>query len=179
MSAQVEIVLNMLRPVLDMLSISEKSELLVELTKILGSSNKNLSTSGQIQSNALDNIYFGDGTNSFNFAPIQNQDGNIKASSSSNQSVTHNLELSQIIEAIDQLKSAVIQNQDINPLVKDGAKDKIEKIEAEVKKPDPNKSFIQNTIKTLKQGLEGVLSLTEPTAKLASLLSKAWKFPLS
>lgn len=104
MSAQVEIVLNMLRPVLDMLSISEKSELLVELTKILGSSNKNLSTSGQIQSNALDNIYFGDGTNSFNFAPIQNQDGNIKASSSSNQSVTHNLELSQIIEAIDSAK---------------------------------------------------------------------------
>lgn len=178
MSAQVEIVLNMLRPVVVSLTVSEKSELLDALTDLLGVTSSDPSTSGQSQSNTVSGVTFGEGNSAFSFSPVQSQRGNVSVSPNFTQTSTQNAEVKQVIEALAHLKQAILQNEEINPLVKDGAKVQVEQLEEELKKPEPDKSLVGHTIATLKKGLEGVLTLAEPTMKVASLLAKVWGIPV-
>lgn len=178
MSAQVEIVLNMLRPVVASLTASEKSKLLASLTDLLRVTGSDPSTSGQSQSNKVSEVTFGEGNSAFNFSPVQSQRGNVSVSPHFNQTSAQNAEVQQVVEALAHLKQTILQNEEINPLVKDGAKVQVEKLEEELKKHEPDKSLLGHTITTLKKGLEGVLILAEPTMKVASLLAKVWGIPV-
>ncbi len=178
MSAQIEMVLNMLRPIVASLTGSEKSELLAALTDLLEVKSGDLSPGGQSQTNTVSGITLGEGNSAFNFSPVQSQGGSVSVSPNFSQTSTQNAEVKQVLEALAQLKQAIVQNEDINPLVKDGAKVQVEQLEEELKKPEPDRSWVGHTIATLKKGLEGVLTLAEPTMKVASLLAKAWGIPV-
>ena len=179
MTAQVEIVLNMLRPVVASLTVSEKSELLAAITDLLEAPSSNPSNSGQSQANTVSGVTFGQGNSAFNFSPVQSQKGNVNISPNFAQTSAQNTEVKDVIEALVNLKQSILQNEEISPLVKDGAKVQIEQLEKELQKPEPDKGLIEHTIVTLKKGLEGVLTLAAPTMKVASLIAKVWGIPVS
>lgn len=179
MSAQVEMVLNMLKPVVASLTVSEKSELLAVLTDLLEVTSSDSSTNGQSQSNTVRGINMSGGSNALNFSPVQNQGrGDIDIAPNITQISVQNLEAKEAMEALAHLKQEIRQNAELNPLVKDGAKMQVEQLEEELKKPEPDKGLVQHIIATLKKGLEGVLTLAEPTMKVASLVAKAWGIPV-
>lgn len=179
MSDNVEMRLNMIKPLIESLTAVEKSELLAKLTELLRTDNTNnsdLLRAGQNQSNTLSNITIRDGN--FNFTPNQSQGGNVNITSHLSQDSSQNKqEVEEVMEALTHLKQAIDQDDQMNPLVKDGAKGQIEKLEAELKKKEPDKSLVGHLVTTLKKGLEGVLTLAEPTMKVAALVAKAWGIP--
>ena len=177
MSPQVEMVVNMLRPVLGSLSSEEKTELLAELKKLLGMVNSNLSPDGQSQSNTVSDVTFGSGNNVFDFSPVQNQGGSVSQSPSFTQTSNQNADVQQVFNELVKLKQAIEQNDDLNPLTKDGAKAQVEQLNQELQKPNPDKSFVSRTLITLKKGLEGIASCAEPSIKIASLVAKVWGIP--
>ncbi|EDX83375.1 hypothetical protein S7335_555 [Synechococcus sp. PCC 7335] len=178
MSAQVEMVLNMLRPAMASLTSSERNELLAALTDLLCTTSSDSSASRQVQSNSVSGLTFGEGNSAFNFSPIQSQEGNVSVSPNFNQASTQNAETRQVIEALADFKQTILENKEINPLLQDMAREKVEKLEEELKKTEPDKSLVKHTITTLRKGLEGVLTLAEPTMKVASLIAKVWGIPV-
>lgn len=47
-------------------------------------------------------------------------------------------------------------------------------LQEELQKPKPDKSFVDEVVDALKQGLSGVLTLAEPVTQVAALVAKAW-----
>lgn len=117
------------------------------------------------------------GSNIFKFAPVQ-VGGDAASSSSINQPKIQDDDFKDIFALLSQLKHDIAQNEELNPLVKDSVRDKVEQLEKTLQTPKPDKGFIQNTIQALEQGLKGVATLAEPTAKVASLITKAWGISL-
>ncbi|MEY3256195.1 MAG: hypothetical protein RLZZ29_1330, partial [Cyanobacteriota bacterium] len=149
---------------------------LARLTGLLGTNNTESSSSGQYMSNTLSGVKIADGN--LNFTPNQSQGGSVNITSSLSQNASQNKqEVQEVMEALSHLKQAIDQDDQMNPLVKDGAKGQREKLEAEFKKKEPDKSLVEHLVKTLQKGLEGVLTLAEPTMKVATLVAKAWGIP--
>jgi len=176
MSDKVQTILNTVNLLIESLTASEKSELLARLTELLTTNNSDLLRIGQNQSNTLSNVNIRDGN--LNFTPSQSQGGSVNISSHLSQDSSENKqEVQEVMEALTHLKQAIDQDDQMNPLVKDGAKGQIEKLEAELKKKEPDKSLVEHLVKTLQKGLEGVLTLAEPTMKVAVLVARAWGIP--
>lgn len=127
-------------------------------------------SSGQNQVNTLSGINSG---GSFLFAPVQ-AGGNVTSSPKITQPKTQTSDLKEVLSLLAQLKQDITQTENLNLLLKAGAFEQVEKLENELKKPEPDNNLVKRTIDTLKQGLEGVLALAEPTAKVASLIAKLW-----
>ncbi len=178
MSSQVEMVVNMLRPVLGSLSLEEKTELLAELKKLLGMANENPTPSGKSQSNTLSEVTFGSGNNALNFSPIQNEGGSVNLSPNFTQQTSTDADVQEVFKELVKLKQVIEQNKTINPLIKDGAKAQVEQLKQELQKPNPDPSFVSRSLVTLKQGLEGVASCADPAIKVASLVAKIWGIPV-
>ena len=177
--SQVEMVLNMLRPVVASMSAADKSDLLAKVSQLLEASDSKPTASGQSQSNTLSGINFSGGANNaLNFAPVQNQGGNVNVASNFNQSYVVNPEVKKVLEDLSQLKASIAESQEINPLLKEPVKMEVQKLEEELQKPEPNPTFVESTVATIKKGLEGVLTLAEPTVKIASLVAKLYGFPV-
>ncbi|MBD2179180.1 hypothetical protein H6F42_19850 [Pseudanabaena sp. FACHB-1998] len=177
--SQVEMVLNMLRPVVASMSAADKSELLAKVSQLLDANDSKPATSGQNQSNSLSGINFsGGGNNALNFAPVQNQGGNVAVTSNFNQSYVSSPEVKQALEDLSQLKESIANSAEVNPLLKEPASAEVTKLAEELQKPTPNPSFIEKTILNLKQGLEGVSSLQEPTMKVVSFVAKLYGIPI-
>jgi hypothetical protein len=176
--SQVEMVLNMLRPVVASMSAADKSDLLAKISQLLDASDIKSAT-GQNQSNTLSGINFSGGTNNaLNFAPVQNQSGNVNVESNFNQSYVVNPEVKKVLEDLSQLKESIAESQEINPLLKEPVKLEVQKLEQELQKPKPDPTFVESTVATIKKGLEGVLTLAEPTVKIASFVAKLYGFPV-
>ena len=78
------------------------------------------------------------------------------------------------IAALAQLKEVIATNSKLSSIQKKIAKVPISEIEAELQKPKPNKSLIEEAITALKQALESAINLTEPVTKVAELIAKTW-----
>ena len=178
--SQVEMVLNMLRPVVASMSAADKSDLLIKISQLLDASDsKSAAGQSQNQSNTLSGINFSGGANNaLNFAPVQNQGGNVNVESNFNQSYTINPEVKKVLEDLSQLKASIADSQEINPLLKEPVKLEVQKLEEELQKPKPDPSFVESTVATIKKGLEGVITLAEPTVKIASFVAKLYGFPV-
>jgi hypothetical protein len=176
--SQVEMVLSMLRPVVASMSAADKSDLLTKISQLLDASDSK-STAGQSQnqSNTLSGINFGGGTNNaLNFAPVQNQGGNV--ASNFNQSYTVNQEVKQVLEELSQLKTSIADNPNLDASQKEPVTQQVQKLAEELQKPKPDPTFIESTVTAIKNGLEGVLTLAAPTVKVASLVAKLYGFPV-
>lgn len=181
MSTQVEMVLNMLKPVVVSLSVTEKAELLAELQQLLEINSKDSSatpSSSQHQSSTVSGVSFGSGNSAFNFSPVQSREGDVSVSPSFTQTSTQNADLQQALSKLAQLRQSIDQSEELNSLTKEGAKAQIEQLEGELQKPKPDKGVVERTIATLKQGLEGILTLAKPTMEVASLVAKVWGIPI-
>ncbi len=179
MSNNVDIIFNKVQALSEALdlTIQEKQELLQRITVFLQGSASTSTlpsvVSGQQMTNTLGNVQFGSGQAAFNFKPIQNQGGNITESSDTNQTYTLSPEKKEALTELNALKQQIVQSNE-NPLVKEAAENKVSTLETELAKPQPDKNLIQKTIETLKQGLEGVKTLSAPTLAVAKLIANAW-----
>ncbi|MEG3878548.1 hypothetical protein QT972_14300 [Microcoleus sp. herbarium7] len=156
------------------LTPEEKSQLKAQLHTVLDAPSPSTASGGQQMTNTVSGTTFGDGNNAFNFQPGLNQGGNYTASTTFNQTLTHKQE---ILSALEKLQEA-ISNSEIDSLRKAGAEAQVEQLKEELKKPEPDKGLVAQTIATLKQGLEGVQTLAGPTIAVAKLIANAWGIPV-
>lgn len=80
----------------------------------------------------------------------------------------------QLLQALEELRQSIATNPELNEIQKATAVVPLEAATGELKKEQPDKTFVGQAIATLKKGLEGVQTLAEPTIKVAELLAKAW-----
>ena len=136
----------------------------------------NLASSPGSQSmvNNLGNVTFGSGNNAFSFQPtIAGRD--IEITSNLSQGVA---EQQDFLKALQVLKQAIQNTEQLHPLMKTGAEAEVQKIESEVQKAEVDKNLIAQTVSALKQGLQGIQDLAGPVAAVASLAAKAWGVPV-
>jgi hypothetical protein len=93
---------------------------------------------------------------------------------SKTQAILQNTDLKEALSVLEKLKQAVAADSSLDPLKKEAAQEKIQTIQEEAKKPQPNKSLVDQAITALKDGLEGVKELAGPVMEVASLVAKAW-----
>ena len=180
MSSSVDTIFNKVQTLSEGLDLTpqEKQELLQKLTVFLqGSSNPAPVASGQQMSSTIGDVQFGSGQAAFNFKPIQNQGGTVNASDSIAQTYTASPERKEVLTELNALKQKIAQSNE-NPLIKELAENKVTTLEVELAKPQPDKSLVQKTVETLKQGLEGAKTLAPATLAVAKLIANAWGIPV-
>ena len=176
--SQVEVILNMLRPIVTSMSAKEKSELLVQLSELFGNTEQLSASSSQHQENTLSGISFSSGNNNaLNFSPIQNQGGNAETSYKLNQALDFGIDSQKLFEALAELKAKIYQDKTLNLSLKSSAEQQVDKLKEELKRTNPDPTLVERTVTLLKQGLEGVMTLSEPTVKVASLIAKLYGIP--
>lgn len=77
------------------------------------------------------------------------------------------------IEALGNLKKAITADTTIDDVEKNMLALPIQKLEEELKKPQPNRSTVDNMMAKLKKFLDGVASIAAPMAKLVMMVAKA------
>lgn len=76
------------------------------------------------------------------------------------------------IEALGSLKKAIAADTTIDDMEKDMVSLPIQKLEEELKKPQPNRSKVENMMAKLKKFLDGAVSIADPLAKLGTIVTK-------
>ncbi len=156
------------------LTPEEKSQLKAQLHTVLDAPSPSTASGGQQMTNTVSGNTLGDGNNAFHYQPIQNQGGNVTASPTFNQTLTQQSEIPSALEKLQQ----AISNSEIAPLRKAGVEAQVEQLKRELKKSEPDKGLVAQTIATLKEGLEGVQTLAGPTIAVAKLIANAWGIPV-
>ena len=123
------------------------------------------------QSQSIGNITIGGSNNPFNAVQAG---GNVTISQTQTQTTVNNPELQAALEAVGQLKQAIAATDTIDETDKAMAAIPVQKLEAELQKPQPDRSVVDKMVATLKKTLDGAITLAEPVAKVATLVAKAW-----
>lgn len=85
-----------------------------------------------------------------------------------------NPDLQAALEALGHLKQAIAKTDAIDETAKAMVTIPIQKLEAELQKPQPDRSLVNRMVAIVKKALDGVLTLAEPVTKVATLIAKAW-----
>ncbi|MDJ0631736.1 MAG: CHAT domain-containing protein [Xenococcaceae cyanobacterium MO_188.B29] len=123
------------------------------------------------QSQTFGNITFSGSNNPLN--AIQST-GNVNVTQTNTQTTGGNTDLEAALDALAKLKKQVAATDGLSTFTKKDTESKIEMLEEELQKPKPDKSFINEVVDALKQGLQELLTLAEPVAKVEALIVKAW-----
>jgi len=123
------------------------------------------------QSQSIGNISISGSNNPFN--AIQ-AGGNVSLKQTSTQTSGSNTDLQTALEALIKLKQEVSATDALSAFVKKDTESKIRMVEEELQKPKPDKSFVDEVLDALKQGLQGIVTLADPVAQVAGLVAKAW-----
>jgi hypothetical protein len=152
------------------LAPEQKLELQRELPSVLDAVTKETTTPARSQS--MSGVAITD-SSYIDLSQVNAENG-----SSINQNKTQvalqNADLQEVLSVLEKLKQAVAADNSLNPLAKAAAQEKIQTIQKEAQKPQPNKSLVDQAITALKGGLEGVKELAGPVMKVASLVANAW-----
>jgi hypothetical protein len=100
--------------------------------------------------------------------------GNVNVNQSSNRTTGENGNLEAALAALAKLKEQVVATAELSTFARKDAQAKIEMLQEELQKPQPDKSFVDEVVAALQQGLNGVLTLTGPVTQVATLVAKAW-----
>ncbi|MGP1388027.1 MAG: CHAT domain-containing protein [Thainema sp.] len=122
------------------------------------------------QSQSVSNITSGNGSN----ISVNQSGRDIILNQSSTQSSASNIDLQAALDAIAQLKQAIASSPELNPIEKKTVAVPIDMLESELRKPQPDKSLVDQAIATLKKTLDGVVALAKPITKVAALVANAW-----
>jgi hypothetical protein len=123
------------------------------------------------QSQRFGNISISGNNNPFN--AIQSA-GNVTVTQTNSQTAGSNTELQAALTALAALKEQVAATDGLSSYTKKDTESKIGILQEELQKPEPDKSFVNEVVEALKQGLNGVLTLAGPVTEVAALVAKAW-----
>jgi hypothetical protein len=123
------------------------------------------------QSQAIGNITISGSNNPFN--AIQAGE-NVNLSQTSTQSSGGNSDLEAALALLVKLGQDVAATDALTAFAKKDTESKIGMLQEELQKSKPDKSFVNEVVEALKQGLSGVLTLAAPFTQVADLLAKAW-----
>ena len=123
------------------------------------------------QSQSIGNITISGSNNPFNAVQAG---GDVTISQSQTQTQAPHPDLQAALEAIGNLKQAIAATSGLDETEKAMAAIPVQKLEEELQKPQPDRSVVDRTIRTLKKALDGVVTLTGPVSNVATLIAKAW-----
>ena len=123
------------------------------------------------QSQTFGNITFSGSNNPFN--AIQST-GNVDVTQTNTQTAGGNTDLQAALDALTKLKEQLAVTDGLSTFVKKDTESKIKMLEEELQKPKPDKSFVDEVVEVLKQGLLGVSTLASPVTQVATLVAKVW-----
>ena len=123
------------------------------------------------QSQSFGNITFSGNNNPFN--AIQST-GNVNVTQTNTQTAGGNTNLQAALKALAKLKEQLAVTDGLSTFVKKDTESKIKMLEEELQKPQPDKSFVDEVVEVLKQGLTGVSTLASPVTQVATLVAKVW-----
>lgn len=121
------------------------------------------------QSQSIGNVTISGSNNPFNAVQAG---GDVTIDQSRTQTSTANPSLQAALAAVGQLKQAIAATPDLDDIEKEMAAIPVQKLEAELNKPQPERSIVDRTISTLKKTLDGAITLADPLTKLAALVAK-------
>ena len=130
-----------------------------------------LASLGMKFSIAIGNITISGNNNPFNAVQAG---GDVIINQSQTQTKVTNPDLQAALEALGQLKKAIATTDEMDETEEAMAAIPIQKLEAELQKPQPDRSMVDRLVATLKKALDGVITLAEPVTKVATLVAKAW-----
>jgi CHAT domain len=122
------------------------------------------------QSQSFGNVTIGGSNNPFN--AIQSG-GNVSLNQTSTQSSGNN-DLQAALDALTKLKQEVLATNALTAFAKKDTESKINMLQEELQKPKPDKSFVDEVVSALEQGLKGVVTLASPVTQVVTLVAKAW-----
>ena len=122
------------------------------------------------QSQSISNITISGNNNPFNAVQAG---GDVTISQSQTQTQVTNPALQAALEAISNLKQAVAASDQLDEMDKETAAIPMKRLEAELQKPQPDRSTVDKAIAMLKKALDGVMLLADPVTKVATLVAKA------
>jgi hypothetical protein len=123
------------------------------------------------QSQSLGNITISGSNNPFN--NIQSG-GNVTLNQSMSQADSGNTDLQAALEALMKLKQEVSTTDALSTFAKKDTESKINMLQEELQKSEPDKSFIDEVVEALRRGLERVVTLATPVTQVAALIAKAY-----
>jgi hypothetical protein len=98
----------------------------------------------------------------------------VNVNQSSTQTAGDNADLQAALAALATLKEQVAGTEGLSSFVKKDTESKITMLQEELQKAKPDKSFVDEVVAALKQGLSGVLTLAAPMTQVVTLVAKAW-----
>lgn len=122
-------------------------------------------------SQTIGNVTISGSNNPFN--AIQ-AGGNVTLSQTSTQNSGGNFDLEVALALLVKLRQEVAATDALSAFAKKDTESKIGMLQEELQKPKPDKSFVNEVVEALKQGLGGALTLAAPVTQVADLLAKAW-----
>ncbi|MBW4521006.1 MAG: CHAT domain-containing protein [Scytolyngbya sp. HA4215-MV1] len=122
-------------------------------------------------SQSFGNVTISGSNNPFNTIQAE---GNVNLNQTSTQTTVTNPDLQAALGALSQLKQAIATTNAIDETEKAMVAIPIQKLEAELQKPQPDRSLVDKAISTLKKALDGVIALADPVTTVATLVAKAW-----
>ncbi|MEO0707923.1 MAG: hypothetical protein AAF050_19965 [Cyanobacteria bacterium J06649_5] len=122
------------------------------------------------QSQSIGNVTISGSNNPFNAVQAG---GDVTISQSQTQAKVSNPGLQAAIDAIAQLKQAIAANPDMDDTDKAMAAIPIQKLEAELQKPQPDPTVTSKMLATLKKALGNVVTLTDAVNKVTTLVTQA------
>ncbi|WP_404785201.1 hypothetical protein [Altericista sp. CCNU0014] len=152
------------------LSPEQKQELQRELPNVLAAVSEG--TAAPAKSQNIGGVTI-TGSSQIDLNQIQAESGSNIAQNQT-QAKLQNTDLKEALMLLENLKQAVTADNTLNPLAKEVVAEKIQAIQQEVQKPQPDKSLVDRAIMALKKGLAGVEELADPVMRVASLVAKAW-----
>ena len=123
------------------------------------------------QSQSLGSITISGSNNPF--SNIQSG-GNVTLSQSMSQAGSSNTDLQAALEALMKLKQEISTTDALSTFAKKDTESKINMLQEELHKAKPDRSFVDEVVEALKQGLSGVLTLAVPMTQVVTLVAKAW-----
>ncbi len=78
------------------------------------------------------------------------------------------------LNLLGQLKQDIAVTDALNLIEKKAIEIPIDTLEAELKRPKPDRSSVDKAVEALRRGLTGVTVLAEPVSRVAELIAKAW-----
>ena len=123
------------------------------------------------QSQTIGNITISGSNNPFNAVQAA---GNVTINQSQTQTKVTDSNFQAALAALDQLKQAIATTDSIKEIKKKMVAIPIQELDAELQKPAPDRSAVDQMIESLQETLDGVSTLAEPVTKLATLVANAW-----
>lgn len=159
--------------IIESLSAEERIELHQSLTGVLSSTaSPNPELESPTQSQNMSGISIS-GSSSIALSQIEADRGS-NVSHDETRAAIQGADFQAVLNLLGQLRQDIAVTDALNSIEKKVIEIPIGTLEAELKKPKPDRSFVDQAVEALRRGLTGVAVLAEPVSRVAELIAKAW-----